>query len=104
MPTVVINFRLGNAHILGESDSFRLVVDGGAALHVEVECRDRLGATSWRPAKVDASKVVPRVLSQALIKSQLTLVQRITKPMTPHPEDITWDGDTCFITIGQVKL
>jgi hypothetical protein len=98
---VVIHFSLSQAHLPGEN-SFRLVVKPLEPLHVEVETKDRMGVSSWRPAKVWAEKVVAAVLSRALFKSQMTPLQRVENPRMLHPEGVVWECGVCNIYIGLV--
>lgn len=82
----------------------RLVVREGESLLVEVANKDRLNQSSWRPAGNVSSDQVSRLLALAVLKSQMTPLQRIQNPRAMHPDGIVWNEGECEIALGTVKL
>lgn len=111
MTPVIIYFFIGETRAVGTRDlpthepgSFRLVVEPGTLknLSIEVEAKDRRGASSWRPAKMNDDMHI-EVLALALMKSQMTPLQRVESPQMLHPDGVLYMSGECEIRLGRIR-
>jgi hypothetical protein len=87
----VIYFTVGKnehplAHLIEQpaaGTQFRLVVKATDDMHIEVKTEDQLGDVSWRPAKLDNKRVIPRLLAMTLLNFCGTATQTYDLGVVP---------------------